>query len=81
MDGAPSGVSDLASLTGVKDKYFGHFIALLQNEVTKFRAAHVGQAAESGQTKADEIRALLKRIRAAMPENLFNPVLQFPGKI
>lgn len=81
LDGAPSAADGLATATGSKDKYFMSFVAKLQEAASTWRTVHAGQSAEEGQTKAAELKSMLKKLREdTMPESLFNPVLAIDGE-
>ncbi|KAJ7623989.1 hypothetical protein B0H17DRAFT_1288780 [Mycena rosella] len=78
IDGAPSAVDDMATESGSKDKYFQHFLDKLQAAASKLRDEQKERGAgpsESGVSKAQEVKEMLHRLRADMPDNIFNPVL------
>jgi hypothetical protein len=84
IDGAPSAVDDMATESGSKDKYFQHFLDRLQAAASKLRDEQKERGtgpSESGQSKAEEVKNLLHRLRAEMPDNIFNPVLSIPGAL
>lgn len=73
----------MATETGTKDKYFQYFVEDLQNKLNKWRDSHKGDAetsATASSTRAEQQREFLKKIREDFPKNLFNPVLDIPGK-
>ena len=74
VNGAPSAVDTMATATGVKDKYFAHFVAILQDAVKTFRAENAGLP-----DKDEEARKFLTELRAKLPKDIFSPVLGIPG--
>ncbi|KAH9915703.1 hypothetical protein B0H21DRAFT_713573 [Amylocystis lapponica] len=80
LEGAPSKVDDMARESGTKDKYFQHFLDLIQAEANRIRKANKGVPAADGTTKVDQLKAALKKFRAELPENMFNPTLLVPVK-
>lgn len=79
LSGAPSAVNEMATLTGSKDKYFGSYVAKLQDSVNTVRERHKHHPPPPGISKGTEIRQTLAEVRAAMPADLFNPALRIPG--
>nr|VWO97023.1 Uncharacterized protein [Ganoderma boninense] len=77
LAGAPSGVDDIATDTGVKDKYFTHYVGKLQDAVNEVRERQK-TSPPVGTSKADEVRQTLREVQEAMPRDLFNPALQIP---
>ncbi|KAF7364704.1 hypothetical protein MVEN_00340200 [Mycena venus] len=78
IDGAPSAADDMATETGSKDKYFQHFLEKLQVAASKLRDEQKERGpgpSEAGVSKAEEVKNLLRELRAEMPDNIFNPVL------
>ncbi|KAJ6580335.1 hypothetical protein B0H10DRAFT_2179659 [Mycena sp. CBHHK59/15] len=75
INGAPSAVDTMATDTGSKDKYFQHFVDKLQTASTKLKEEQKMKPADGTLSKADEVKAMLHRLRDEMPENVFNPVL------
>ncbi|TBU25646.1 hypothetical protein BD311DRAFT_852410, partial [Dichomitus squalens] len=73
FEGAPSSVDGLATSTGTKDKYFQHFVDSLQTKLNQWREEHKG-----GGERAERMQTFLQDLRAKMPANIFNPVLQIP---
>ncbi|KAI0353117.1 hypothetical protein OH77DRAFT_1522874 [Trametes cingulata] len=78
LGGAPSGVDELATQTGTKDKYFTYYVGKLQETVNAVRQQQKNSAAPPGLTKAEEIRRTLQEVRASMPQDIFNPALRIP---
>ncbi|KAH9950722.1 hypothetical protein B0H21DRAFT_776436 [Amylocystis lapponica] len=79
VKGAPSTVDDMAAQSGVKDKYFAHFVAQLQEAASELQQElQKKQPAKRGVSKSDEVKELLTMLRARMPENIFSPVLDIP---
>ncbi|KAI0362301.1 hypothetical protein OH77DRAFT_1389783, partial [Trametes cingulata] len=68
FDGAPSAVDSMATETGVKDKYFQHYVDKLQMRLNNWREQ---EKRLGGAMPAPE----------EMPENIFNPVLQLRGMV
>ncbi|KAH9910206.1 hypothetical protein B0H21DRAFT_714536 [Amylocystis lapponica] len=68
----------MARESGTKDKYFQHFLDLIQAEANRIRKANKGVPATDGTTKVDQLKAALKNFRAELPENVFNPTLLVP---
>jgi hypothetical protein len=82
LNGAPSAVSDLATATGSKDKYFQHFLDQLQTAANKLKEEQKGQDFGNREmSKTAEVKAALRRLRDKMPENIFNPVLGIAGAL
>jgi hypothetical protein len=80
IDGAPSAVDDMATDTGSKDKIFQHFLDKLQAAASKLRDEQKKRGPSgTGVSKAEEVKNLLHKLRAEMPDNIFNPVLSIPG--
>ncbi|KAJ6624135.1 hypothetical protein B0H10DRAFT_2186725, partial [Mycena sp. CBHHK59/15] len=75
INGAPSAVDTMATDTGSKDKYFQHFVDKLQTASTKLKEEQKMKPTDGTLSKADEVKAMLHRLRDEMPENVFNPVL------
>lgn len=69
----------MATESGVKDKYFQHFIACMQEAANKLREEQRTRQAPSGMSKADEVRQMLRELRAQMPDSIFNPMLDVAG--
>lgn len=80
LAGAPSGVDEIATDTGVKDKYFAHYVGILQDTVNEVRERQKINPPH-GMSKAEEVRHTLQEVRASMPDNLFSPALHIPGWI
>ncbi|KAJ7916453.1 hypothetical protein B0H13DRAFT_2449123 [Mycena leptocephala] len=79
IDGAPSAVDDMATDTGSKDKFFQHFLDKLQAAASKLRDEQKERGPSgTGVSKAEEVKNLLHKLRAEMPDNIFNPVLSIP---
>ncbi|KAI0323276.1 hypothetical protein GY45DRAFT_1264888, partial [Cubamyces sp. BRFM 1775] len=76
FEGAPSAVDSLATETGVKDKYFQHFVDVLQVKLNKWRELDKQDAPLPRPSKAARQAEFLRQIRREMPDNIFNPVLQ-----
>ncbi|KII85794.1 hypothetical protein PLICRDRAFT_115102, partial [Plicaturopsis crispa FD-325 SS-3] len=76
FDGAPSAVDTLATDSGAKDKYFQHYVDKLQNICNEVRDRQKHVPPRPGLSKAEELREHLAEVRAALPDNLFNPVLR-----
>ncbi|KAG8711841.1 hypothetical protein FRC08_015364 [Ceratobasidium sp. 394] len=62
---------ELATSTGVKDKYLGHFIGTMKSIYNN--------TASSKHLTAHDGRLLLQSLRSQYPKNLFNPALYLPG--
>ncbi|KAI1797716.1 hypothetical protein LXA43DRAFT_877016 [Ganoderma leucocontextum] len=77
LGGAPSGVDKMATDTGVKDKYFTHYVTKLQEAVNAARERQKTRAPQ-GMSKTEEVRQTLQEVCATFPENIFNPVLHIP---
>ncbi|KAJ6489298.1 hypothetical protein C8R47DRAFT_1215648 [Mycena vitilis] len=79
VGGAPSAVDDMATESGSKDKYLQHFLDKLQAAAaTKLRDEQKERGpglSDSGMTKAEEVKSMLRQLRAEMPDDIFNPVL------
>ncbi|KAJ7719255.1 hypothetical protein B0H14DRAFT_3098620 [Mycena olivaceomarginata] len=74
IDGAPSAVDDIATDTGSKDKFFQHFLDKLQVAASKLRDEQKERGPSgTGVSKAEEVKNLLHKLRAEMPDNIFNP--------
>ncbi len=78
LAGAPSGVDEVATDCGVKDKYFTHYVGKLQEAVNEVRERQK-TVPPQGMSKAEEVRQTLREVRATMPADLFNPALRIPG--
>ncbi|KAF7349031.1 hypothetical protein MVEN_01424500 [Mycena venus] len=81
VDGAPSAVDDMATETGSKDKFFQHFVDKLQVAASKLRDEQKERGpgpSDTGVSKAEEVKNLLRQLRADMPDDIFNPVLSIP---
>ncbi|KII94845.1 hypothetical protein PLICRDRAFT_693166 [Plicaturopsis crispa FD-325 SS-3] len=76
LDGAPSAVDGMATDTGSKDKYFGHFVSQFQAAANKYKDQHKNIAPAGGMSKAEEVRNVLRKVRDTMPANIYNPVLR-----
>ncbi len=68
----------MATETGCKDHYFQHFVNMIQDAVNKLRTEQQGRPAEPGKSKSQEIREMLASLRAQLPEDIFNPMLDIP---
>ncbi|KAJ7697712.1 hypothetical protein B0H17DRAFT_855105, partial [Mycena rosella] len=78
IDGAPSALDDMATECGSKDKYLQYFLDKLQTAASKLRDEQKERGpgpSESGISKTEEVKAMLHRLRAEMPDHIFNPVL------
>ncbi|KAJ6538247.1 hypothetical protein B0H10DRAFT_1971665 [Mycena sp. CBHHK59/15] len=78
LEGAPSAVDDMATESGSKDKYFQHFVDKFQTAASKLREEQKDRGSglpDTGVSKAEEVIAMLHKLRAEMPDNIFNPVL------
>ncbi|KAJ3559218.1 hypothetical protein NM688_g473 [Phlebia brevispora] len=73
LGGAPSAVGEISTATGIKDKYFAHFIARLQDAATKFRESKKGAMQQE-----ENVQEALANMRAMFPENIFSPTLGIP---
>ncbi|KAG8696163.1 hypothetical protein FRC09_008684 [Ceratobasidium sp. 395] len=62
---------ELATSTGVKDKYLDHFIATMK--------ATYNQVAASRRITTRDGQRLIAELRENLPERLFNPALYLPG--
>ncbi|KAI0696469.1 hypothetical protein C8T65DRAFT_756256 [Cerioporus squamosus] len=78
MGGAPSAIDAMGTATGTKDKYYQHFVDLIQAKVNKWREDHKNVPAREGSSKKAMEREMLEELRRTLPDNLFNPVLQIP---
>lgn len=74
VKGAPSAVAELSTATGIKDKYFLHFVGILQEAVSKFRDERRGTS-----RRDEQVQTFLGSLRQTLPDNLFSPVLEIPG--
>ncbi|KAI0739242.1 hypothetical protein C8Q80DRAFT_1124588 [Daedaleopsis nitida] len=93
--GAPSAVDVMGTNTGTKDKYLQFFVADLQSKLNRWceekktgqgmgstnLTVGQGQAAGSPRSWEDRLAEKLRDARHALPENIFNPVLQIPGVV
>lgn len=72
----------MATECGSKDKYFQHFIDKLQTAASKLREEQKDRGSgpsEAGVSKAEEVKNMLRQLRAEMPAEIFNPVLSILG--
>lgn len=79
LSGAPSAVEEMATQTGSKDKYFGYYVAKLQDAVNAVRERHKHTPPTAGISRSADIRQTLADVRKTMPDVLFNPTLRIPG--
>ncbi len=75
LSGAPSKVDKLATASGVKDKFFMHYVEIFQEAANQYRQDLAGQP-----RKEQAVRDKLTALRNTMPTNLFNPMLSLHGK-
>jgi hypothetical protein len=66
----------MGTKTGVKDKYFSYFAEKLTAACAEFKEAQSRGTQPKGNQPLQEF---LKAIRAAMPDDLFNPILRLSG--
>ncbi|KAI0629204.1 hypothetical protein C8Q77DRAFT_1161385 [Trametes polyzona] len=85
LEGAPSAVDTLATETGSKDKYFQHFVDILQVKLTQWRddekrtqETRRSTTSKSAASRKDREQAFLRDLRENMPTPLHNPVLDIP---
>ncbi|KAJ7252940.1 hypothetical protein C8J57DRAFT_1437380 [Mycena rebaudengoi] len=79
IDGAPSAVNDMVTDTGSKDKNFQQLLDKLQAAASKLRDEQKKRGSSgTGVSNAEEVKNLLHKLRAEMPNNIFNPVLSIP---
>jgi len=76
MDGAPSSVAAMSTATGVKDKYFQHFVDKLAAACAKIKAQ---QQAVPNLRGHDYLIQELKKLRDTMPLDIFSPSLRLDG--
>ncbi|KZT64475.1 hypothetical protein DAEQUDRAFT_769652 [Daedalea quercina L-15889] len=79
LGGAPSGINELASISGLKDKYLLHFIDLIQVTANEVREELQRTGPRPGKSKADMVKDALQELRGLWPENIFNPTLMIPN--
>ena len=73
-------MDEIATDTGVKDKYFAHYVGKLQDAVNEVRERQK-ISPPHGMSKVEEIRQTLQEVRASMPADLFSPALRIPGEL
>ncbi|KAI0633449.1 hypothetical protein C8Q77DRAFT_1217845 [Trametes polyzona] len=87
FEGAPSAVEGLATESGTKDKYLQYFIDALQAKLTQWREDDKRTHGEiagatpwqsSGPSCKEREQEFLRTLRAEMPEDIRNPVLNIP---
>ncbi|KAI0054859.1 hypothetical protein BV25DRAFT_1766987, partial [Artomyces pyxidatus] len=78
LGGAPSAVEGMATATGCKDKYSQHWFEQLKMACSEIKDELRTRPTKEGMTANEEIKAHLSALRATMPKNLFNPVLDIP---
>jgi hypothetical protein len=76
LDGAPSSVAAMSTATGVKDKYFQHFVDKLAAACAKIKAQ---QQADPNLRGHDYLIQELKKLRDTMPFDIFSPSLRLDG--
>ena len=71
-------MDELASESGVKDKYFQYFLDILQTTSAETRDAWKRNPPRN-LSRSEEIKNILQAVRETMPDSLFNPVLSIDG--
>jgi hypothetical protein len=77
LSGAPSALAAMSTETGVKDKYFQHFVDELSDACAKLKEL---QHSDPNLKGRDYLTSKLKELRDAMPMDLFSPTLRMDGK-
>ena len=76
LSGAPSTLAAMSTETGVKDKYFQHFVDELSDACAKLKDLQQSNPSLKG---CDYLTAKLKELRDTMPMDLFSPTLRLDG--
>ncbi len=79
LDGASSMVTNMASQTETKCKYFMPFVEKIQKAATKFREGIRVEEGSSQVVQTEKLQEMLQEFHQTLLQNLFNPALDFPS--